>query len=89
MDIFEKGDFRSVPVEFRTLGFHALSELYKFQEKFDIYDTDTTINSVRDAIIANYLGYDLLNWDKHGFDAKKSKVNEFLEVKQCSISSGA
>ncbi len=88
MDIFEKGDFRSVPVEFRTLGFHALSELYKFQEKFDIYDTDTTINSVRDAIIANYLGYDLLNWDKHGFDAKKSKVNEFLEVKQCSISSG-
>ena len=89
MDIFEKGDFRSVPVEFRTLGFHALSELYKFQEKFDIYDTDTTINSVRDAIIANYLGYDLLNWDKHGFDAKKSKKDEFLEVKQCSISSGA
>lgn len=89
MDIFEKGDFRPVSAEFRTLGFQALNELYKFQEKFKIYDTDTTINSVRDAIIANYLGYDLLNWDKHGFDAKKSKKNEFLEVKQCSISSGS
>ena len=71
------------------MGFQALNELYKFQEKFEIYDTDTTINSVRDAIIANYLRYDLLNWDKHGFDAKKSKKNEFLEVKQCSISSGS
>ena len=89
MDIFEKGDFRPVSAEFRTLVFQALNELYKFQEKFEIYDTDTTINSVRDAIIANYLGYDLLNWDKHGFDAKKSKKNEFLEVKQCSISSGS
>ena len=89
MDIFEKGDFRPVSAEFRILGFQALNELYKFQEKFEIYDTDTTINSVRDAIIANYLGYDLLNWDKHGFDAKKSKKDEFLEVKQCSISSGS
>lgn len=53
-----------------------------------MYDTDTTINSIRDAIVANYLGFDLLNFDKHGFDAKKSKNNTFLEIKQCSISSG-
>ncbi|ACF14691.1 conserved hypothetical protein [Chloroherpeton thalassium ATCC 35110] len=52
-----------------------------------MYDTDTTINAIRDSIIANYLDYDLLNVDKHGFDAKKSGEELFLEVKQCSISS--
>ncbi|RUM55826.1 MAG: hypothetical protein DSY40_03325 [Nautilia sp.] len=63
----------------------ALEELTKFQEEFKIYDTDTTINEIRDSIVANYLGFDLLNFDKHGFDAKNSKKNIFLEVKQCSI----
>jgi hypothetical protein len=87
MDIFEKGDFQPVTPEFRILGAFALQELHNFQEKFELYDTDTTINSIRDAIVANYLGYDLLNKEKHGFDAKNSKTGFFLEVKQCSISS--
>lgn len=75
LTIFEKGDYKPVSVAFRTHGIVALEEISKFQEHFGIYDTDTTINSIRDAIIANYLGYDLLNMDKHGFDAKKSKSN--------------
>ena len=87
MSIFEKGNYKTVPSEFRTFGIASLEELSKFQEKFEIYDTDTTINAIRDAIIANYLGFDLLNFDKHGFDAKKSADNQFLEVKQCSVSS--
>lgn len=87
MEIFDKGDYRPVSPEFRTLGIVALKELSEFQEKFKIYDTDTTVNTIRDAIVANYFGYDLLNFDKHGFDAKKSKTNQFLEIKQCSISS--
>ena len=87
MNIFQKGDFQKVPPEFRTLGVASLEDLTKFQEKFEMYDTDTTINEIRDAIVSNYLGFDLLNRAKHGFDAKKSKKDEFLEVKQCSISS--
>lgn len=87
MDIFNKGKFEPVPSDFRTLGILSLQDLSKFQEKFEMYDTDTTINIIRDAIVANYLGFDLLNFQKHGFDAKKSKKNEFLEIKQCSISS--
>lgn len=76
MTIFEKGNYQSVSAEFRSLGMCALEELSNFQNKFKIYDTDTTINTIRDAIIANYLGFDLLNTDKHGFDAKKEmKVN--------------
>ncbi|MCA6085339.1 hypothetical protein [Candidatus Endomicrobiellum agilis] len=87
MTIFEKGNYQSVSAEFRSLGMCALEELSNFQNKFKIYDTDTTINTIRDAIIANYLGFDLLNTDKHGFDAKKRNESKFLEVKQCSISS--
>ncbi len=87
MNIFQKGDFQKVPIEFRTLGVSSLEDLNKFQERFKSYDTDTTINEIRDSIISNYLGFDLLNRAKHGFDAKKSKKDEFLEVKQCSISS--
>jgi hypothetical protein len=85
MNIFEKGDYRSVPSSFRTKGIFALEELTKFQSEFKSYDTDTTINEIRDSIVGNYLGYDLLNFNKHGFDAKSSQTNNFLEVKQCSI----
>ena len=61
--------------------------LSEFQEKYKIFDTDTTVNAIRDAIVANYLNFELLNFDKHGFDAKKINVEHFLEVKQCSLSS--
>ena len=85
MYIFQKGDYKSVPNSFRMKGIFALEELKKFQEEFKSYDTDTTINEIRDSIVDNYLGYDLLNLKKHGFDAKSSKTGKFLEVKQCSI----
>ena len=87
ISIFEKGNYRQIPDNFRTSGICALQELTKFQHEFKSYDTDTTINEIRDSIVANYLGYDLLNFEKHGFDAKKSSNNKFLEVKQCSVSS--
>jgi len=85
MDIFQKGDYRPIPRSFKTKGIMALEELTKFQEEFKSYDTDTTINEIRDSIVGNYLNYDLLNFNKHGFDAKNSKTGKFLEVKQCSI----
>ncbi len=87
MNIFEKGDFRKTPNNFRVKGLMALESLTEFQNEFNIYDTDSTINVIRDSIVANYLNFELLNFDKHGFDAKSSRQNRFLEVKQCSISS--
>lgn len=85
MNIFEKGNYKEIPNHFQNKGIMALQELTNFQNEFESYDTDTTINEIRDSIIANYLNYDLLNFDKHGFDAKDSSQNKFLEVKQCSI----
>lgn len=85
MNIFQKGDYRPIPHSFKTKGIIALEELTKFQDEYKSYDTDTTINVIRDSIVGNYLNYDLLNFNKHGFDAKNSKTGKFLEVKQCSI----
>jgi hypothetical protein len=85
--IFNKGNFQPIQSNFQKEGRKSLQNLSSFQKKFKIYDTDTTINAIRDTIIASYLGYDLVNIDKHGFDAKKSKTDEFLEIKQCSYSS--
>ncbi len=87
MNIFDKGNYQPVSSDFRTLGYESLQSISQFQEKFEIFDTDTTINSIRDSIVANYLNYDLLNQAKHGFDAKCSITNNYLEIKQCSISS--
>ncbi|MEK7612265.1 MAG: hypothetical protein AAB407_02910 [Patescibacteria group bacterium] len=86
MNIFQKGNFEPLSNEFKRLGFLALQQLSKFQKKFNISDTDTTINSIRDTIVSSYLGFDLINKNKHGFDAKNSRTGEFLEVKQCSSS---
>ncbi len=86
MNIFDKGKFESLSNEFKQQGLLALQQLSEFQEKFSVYDTDTTINSIRDTIIASYLGFELVNTEKHGFDVKRSRTGEFLEVKQCSLS---
>jgi len=91
MDIFDKGSFLPITNEFKQGGLSALEELTGFQEKFpDLAggDTDTTVNSIRDAIIASYLGFPLLNASKHGFDAKTKDGRHYLEIKQCSVSSG-
>lgn len=74
MNIFQKGTYENVPENFRNSGKDALDELTKFQERFNQYDTDTTLNTIRDSIVAYYLGYDLVNLDKHGFDAKIRRV---------------
>lgn len=85
MNIFEKGNFKPLSNEFKQSGLVTLHQLSEFQNKFDIYDADTTINSIRDTIISSYLDFDLINTEKHGFDAKRSRTGEFLEVKQCSL----
>lgn len=85
MNIFEKGNFQPLSNEFKQLGLLALKQVSDFQNKFNIHDTDTTINAIRDTIVSSYLGFDLVNMEKHGFDAKRNKTEEFLEVKQCSI----
>jgi len=41
--IFDKGNYKTVPTKFRTFGIISLEELSKFQERFKMHDTNTTI----------------------------------------------
>ena len=87
-DLLSKGNFLPINRDFLVEGHEILEEVAAVQEKWGKEDTDTFINELRDSIAGYYLGYDLVNTDKHGFDCKKSeKENIFLEVKSASFSS--
>ena len=89
LKIFKKGKFVPLDGAFITESVSALQKLSKVQKKYNKKDTDTIINEIRDGIIGKYLDYKLINIEKHGFDGKKVGSDEFLEVKQCSVSSSS
>ena len=84
--LLEKGTFMSIDNQFMTEGHEVLQKVQEVQEKFHKEDTDTFINELRDSIAGYTLGFELVNVDKHGFDCKKSKKeNYYLEVKSASF----
>lgn len=84
--LFEKGTFVPIDNNFMTEGLEVLQMVEKVQEKYHKEDTDTFINELRDSIAGYTLGFDLVNIDKHGFDCKLSKEEDyFLEVKSASL----
>lgn len=66
---------------------NACTLLQEIQHADDELDTDTLLNKYRDAIVADYLGFGLINDDKHGWDASDITGRHFLEVKCVSASS--
>ncbi|WP_051590851.1 hypothetical protein [Mycoplasmopsis felifaucium] len=85
--LLTKGNYKPINKNFLVEGHEVLEEVAKVQEKYNKSDTDTFINELRDSMAGHYLGYDLVNTNKHGFDCKLS-VNQdiFLEVKSASFS---
>lgn len=84
--ILEKGKYQPIDKNFLLEGNMILEEVAAVQEKFNKKDTDTFINELRDSMVGYYLGYDLVNTEKHGFDCKLNYKNDiFLEVKSASI----
>lgn len=89
-DLFIKGDYKKIDSGFISSGTEALISLSQIQERFGKLDTDTFINELRDSIIGELLGYELVNVSKHGFDCKKNKItDEYLEVKNASFSASS
>jgi hypothetical protein len=80
------GKFERINENFLNETFDVFELLEGIQKKYGKTDNDTVINEVRDAKVAQVLGYNNINIDKHGWDAK-ADTEEFLEVKQASISS--
>ena len=80
------GKFEQINEDFLNETFDVFALLEDIQKKYGKTDNDTIINEARDAKVAQVLGYNNINTDKHGWDAK-ADTEEFLEVKQASISS--
>ena len=85
LSIFTKGSFEKINNNFMTEGVEVLREVKVVQEKYGKNDTDTFINELRDSIVGHYLGFDLINVDKHGFDCKSTSNGNLLEVKAASF----
>ena len=84
--LFEKGNYLPINTNFLSEGIEILEEVSAVQEKWKKGDTDTFINELRDSMAGYYLGYKLVNTEKHGFDCKKSEEEDvFLEVKSASF----
>lgn len=79
------GRFEKINNDFMDETFKAFELLEQIQKKYGKTDNDTVINEVRDAKVAQVLGFGNVNTDKHGWDAKMDS-EEFLEVKQASAS---
>lgn len=87
LPIFKKGKYVQIDDSFIAETVKVLQPLYEIQEKYNKHDTDTFINEVRDSMVGRYLGFELVNEQKHGFDGKRTDKEEYLEVKQASFSS--
>lgn len=81
------GKFEKINEGFQNEAFDVLGLMETIQKKYGKTDNDTIINEARDAKVAQVLGYNYINTDKHGWDAKDDG-EEFLEVKQASASAG-
>lgn len=84
--LLKKGNYRPINKDFLIEGHEVLEEVTKVQEKWKKGDTDTFINELRDSMAGYYLGYELVNVEKHGFDCKMNRYEDvFLEVKSASF----
>lgn len=68
LDLMKKGNFQPINTRFLVEGHSVLNEVAKVQQKWKKGDTDTFINELRDSMVGHYLGYKLVNIEKHGFD---------------------
>ena len=89
-NLFSKGAFEDVDENFLKDTTDALNEIVKIQKKYNKKDNDTLLNEYHDGMAGKFLGFNLCNTKKHGFDCKLSKKEDtFLEVKTCSYSSSS
>lgn len=79
---FHKGSFEPINNDFIKEGLDAMSGISKVQTKYHKPDIDTVMNELHDAIVGQYLGFQLINTEKHGMDCKLSETEDvFLESK--------
>lgn len=84
-ELFTKGVYKPIDNEFLVSCVDVLSPLGALQNKYK-KDMDSLVNEIHDSLVARYLGFELVNTLKHGFDCKMSQnKNVFLESKVADI----
>ncbi|MDY3669408.1 MAG: hypothetical protein SOZ73_01805 [Campylobacter sp.] len=84
-DLFSKGSFVPIDKVFVKESLCALDALTEIQNKYKRMDMDTLLNEIHDSMVGDYLGFSLINTEKHVFDCKYSKSKDiFLESKVAS-----
>lgn len=87
--LFSKGTFKPIDTCFMTEAMTALDSLSDVQNKYQKGDIDNFLNELHDSVVGHYLGFNLINIEKHGFDCKLDNDKDvFLESKVASISAG-
>lgn len=90
LDLFNKGNFQEIDNQFMLDGHRALGDIEKLQKQYQKNDMDTLLNELHDSMVGYYLGFSLINIEKHGFDCKFSQNKEiYLESKVASFSSSS
>lgn len=89
-EIFRKGRFEPINNSFIKDSMVILGELAKIQNKYSKQDIDSLLNELHDSIVGKYLGFQLVNTQKHGFDCKLDESHDiFLESKVASYRSSS
>ena len=89
LSLFNKGTYKEIDRIYISRVQNAMFKVMELQEEYGKYDNDSFLNEMKDSMVGMYLGYDFVNTDKHGFDAKRKnyEYDEWLEVKQVSFKS--
>ena len=89
-NLLDKGHFEFINELFIFECIQQLDGLAAIQEKYNKRDMDTLLNELHDSMVGRYLGFDLVNSEKHGFDCKLSAEQDvFLESKVASFASSS
>ena len=89
-NLFAKGRFAPINERFIKESIIQLKGLAAIQAKYRKGDMDTLLNELHDSIVGKYLGFELVNTEKHGFDCKLNKAQDiFLESKTVSYLSNS
>lgn len=89
-ELFKKGHFEPINNNFIKESMVVLDDIAKIQNKYSKPDMDNLLNELHDSIVGKYLGFKLVNTQKHGFDCKlNAHRNIFLESKVASYASSS
>ena len=84
--LFDKGNYKPIDRTMLADCVNIFQKVARLQKKYKKYDMDSFFNEIHDSMVGSFLGFELVNTEKHGFDCKlSSDKNIYLESKVASF----